>query len=97
MKRLQKDPFRIIYPQYFDQKRSRTQGRRIQKELASRPPSENDLTSILNGLKLRYQVQDGVTFPQEHTKRSYRVVVFTSTKKSSLLNEIARRLRQSHT
>ena len=94
MKRLQKDPFRIVYPQYFDQKRSRSQGRRIPKELASRAPIESDLTSILDGLKLGYLVQDGATFPQEHAKKSFRVVVFTSTRKSSLLNEIARKLRE---
>ena len=93
MKRLHKEDYRIIYPYYLDSKRSRAEGRRVNKQYARPLPSQQELTTALNELGIRYEVQEDVAFPREHTKKSFRVIVFSSEKKSNLLKNIALRLK----
>jgi signal recognition particle subunit SRP19 len=95
MKRLQKEAFRIIYPQYLDSKRSRSEGRRVSKLAATSAPTLKDLTSALESLGLKYQVQEGLAHPRDHAKKSFRIIVFTSKTKCRLLDDMAKKLKSA--
>jgi len=92
VKRLSKEPHRIIYPQYLDSRRSRLMGRRVRKSLAVPMPTQAEMQAALEGLNMKFEIQRGKVYPRDAGKVSYRVVIFTDEPKLKLAEKIAERI-----
>ncbi|MEM3713031.1 MAG: signal recognition particle subunit SRP19/SEC65 family protein [Thermoproteota archaeon] len=93
MKRLSKDRYIILYPQYFDSKLSRKMGRRVPKNIAVSSPSLIRIKEACDKLGLKTMTEYEKTHPRMSNVKSGRVVVFCNgLKKRKLIQEVSRML-----
>jgi signal recognition particle subunit SEC65 len=94
MKRISKEKYFILYPHYLDRKLSRTLGRRVPHSLAVDFPSEEQVTSALRSMNLKFEIHEDVAYPKMPTKKSFRVLIFTQSKKQGTIKLIASKLKE---
>jgi len=92
MKRLSREPYRIVYPHYLDSKRSRQAGRRVRRSAAIPLPREAELRAAAESLKLRFEIQADKSYPRDSNKAQYRIIVFTSEPKPKIIERLAKKL-----
>jgi len=92
MKRIGKDRYRVIYPQYLDSRRSRQEGRRVPRPVAVPAPKESEFKSAAEDLKFRFEIQPGKSYPKTGRAGSFRMLVFTAEAKSRVIGKLSRRI-----
>jgi len=92
MKRLSREPYRVIYPHYLDSKRSRQAGRRVRRPAAIPLPRQDELRVAAESLKLRFEIQADKSYPRDSNKVPCRIIVFTSEPKSKIIERLAKKL-----
>ena len=91
-------PFIIFWPQYFDSKRTRAQGRRVPIKYAIDRVNVKDLNLSIRKLGYNTQVESNYKYPRSWWDDSGRIVVDTKgKKKSNVLIEIAKELKKTQT
>ncbi|MHA1147693.1 MAG: signal recognition particle subunit SRP19/SEC65 family protein [Promethearchaeota archaeon] len=91
-------PFLIFWPQYFDAKRSRSQGRRIPKHFAIEKVSTKDIAVAAKRLGYIAQIESSYKYPKTWWESPGRVVINTKgKKKSKVLLEVAKEIRKIRT
>ncbi|MFX1256753.1 MAG: signal recognition particle subunit SRP19/SEC65 family protein [Promethearchaeota archaeon] len=88
-------PFLIFWPQYFEAKRSKSNGRRLPKNLAIEKVTTNEILKAAR--KLGYQAEKEGTFryPKTWWENPGRVAINTKgKKKSKIILEIAKEIRK---
>lgn len=94
MKRFSKDRYVIIYPQYFDLKLSRKNGRRAPKSLAVSSPSLIRIKEACDKLGFKAMIESDKNYPRMSNTKSGRVIVFyDSLSKRRLIREIGKILK----
>lgn len=94
MKRFSKDRYVIVYPQYFDSKLSRKNGRRAPKSLAVSSPSLIKIKEACDKLGFRTVIESDKNYPRMSNTKSGRVIVFCgSLSKRKLIQEIGKILK----
>jgi signal recognition particle subunit SRP19 len=89
-------PSTIIWPQYFDLKRSRAQGRRIAKKFALEKVSAPEIANLVNKLGYEAHYEKGYKYPKSWWDEPGRIIVDTKGKsKSKFLIEIAKELKKT--
>ena len=89
-------PFIIFWPQYFDSKRTRAQGRRVPIKLAIDRVNVKDLHKSARKLGYNAQLEANYNYPKTWWDDPGRIVVDTKGKKKSIvLIEIAKELKKS--
>ena len=89
-------PFIIFWPQYFDAKRTRVQGRRVPIKYAIDRVNVKDLDLSIRKLGYNTQVESNYKYPRSWWDDSGRIVVDTKgKKKSNVLIEIAKELKKT--
>ncbi|MFW9895581.1 MAG: signal recognition particle subunit SRP19/SEC65 family protein [Candidatus Thorarchaeota archaeon] len=89
-------PFLIFWPQYFDGKRSRSNGRRLPKKFALDKITTSDITNAAKRLGYNAVIEKGYKYPKTWWDDPGRVVIDgKGKKKSKILLEIAKELRKS--
>jgi len=97
MKRISKDRYAIIYPQYFDSKLSRKMGRRVPKSIAVGSPSLNRIKEACDRLGFKTIIEPEKAHPRMSNVKSGRITVFCNgLKKGELIREIGRELKGAH-
>jgi signal recognition particle subunit SRP19 len=86
----------ILYPEYFDIKYSRRNGRRVPKKLAIERPNIEDISKILSELKIEFKVERDKCYPKSWWLKRGRISVEKKSSKTSLIKEIAIRLKTNH-
>lgn len=81
----------IIYPSYFNKKYSRKEGRKVPLGLAS-DPNPDKIEEILKRMNLKYEKQINA-YPKHWYEDKIRFYIETDKKKSDLLREIAKNLK----
>ncbi|MBO3757833.1 MAG: signal recognition particle subunit SRP19/SEC65 family protein [Thermoproteota archaeon] len=94
MKRISKEKYFVLYPHYFDRKAPRSLGRRVPYNLATDFPSKDRVVSVLKSLNLKFEIQDNVAYPRVPTKKSFRVIVFSSGRKQQTIKLISSKLKE---
>jgi signal recognition particle subunit SRP19 len=94
MRRISKDHYRVIYPQYIDSRISRQEGRRVPKSTAVSHPKETELRSAAEGLGMRFEIQPGKSYPRAKGYGAFRMLVFTAEPKSKIIEKLAKRIGQ---
>ena len=88
-------PFLIFWPQYFDAKRSRGDGRRLPKKLAIEKVTTNDILSAAKRLNYQAEKEGTLKYPRTWWDDPGRVLINTKgKKKSKVLLELAREIRK---
>ncbi|TXT59558.1 MAG: Signal recognition particle 19 kDa protein [Promethearchaeota archaeon] len=89
-------PFLIFWPQYFDAKRTRSEGRRLPENLAIEKVTIKDLAIAAKSLGYQIQIESSLKYPKSWWEESGRVLINTKgKKKSKVLKEIAKEIRKT--
>ena len=90
-------PFIIYWPQYFEAKRSRADGRRVPKKFAVDKVKPSDITTAAKRLGYDVQQENIYKYPRTWWDDSGRVLIDTKgKKKSKVLIEIAKELKKGN-
>ncbi|NVM37536.1 MAG: signal recognition particle protein Srp19 [Candidatus Lokiarchaeota archaeon] len=91
-------PFIIFWPQYFEAKRSRSNGRRLPKKFASEKVSLEDISMAAKNLGYNAQIERGYKYSRTWWDDTGRVLIDTKgKKKSKVMLEVAKEIRKLHT
>ena len=90
---LRRKKFYVIYPEYFEKSRSRSQGRRVSRNIASDEPTLKKLIFVCNKLNIEHQVQKDKAYPSNWWNQMGRVLIPIDKEdkipKEKLLKQIA--------
>jgi len=90
-------PFIIYWPQYFEAKRSRADGRRVPKKFAVDKVKPSDIATAAKRLGYDVQQENVYKYPRTWWDDSGRVLIDTKgKKKSKVLIEIAKELKKGN-
>ncbi|MFX0038669.1 MAG: signal recognition particle subunit SRP19/SEC65 family protein [Promethearchaeota archaeon] len=88
-------PFLIFWPQYFDAKRSRSNGRRIPKKFALDKVNLEEIVKAAKNLGYQAEIERGYKYPRSWWEDPGRVIIDTKGKKKSKVNlELAKEIRK---
>jgi len=85
----------IIWPEYFDSGLSRSEGRRVPKELSVGSPDPENIYNVCRKMGLNPVLEKDSSHPSTWDRASGRVKVPISDNKGKLIIEIAKRLPRS--
>ena len=89
-------PFLIFWLQYFDAKKSRSQGRRLPKKFAIEKISPTDITKAAQKLGYTVEIEPNFQYPRTWWENPGRVLINTKgKKKSKVILEIAKEIRKA--
>ncbi len=87
-------PYLIFWPQYFDSKRSRGDGRRIAKKIAIDKITAKDVAKAARNLGYKAEYEPNYKYPRTWWDEPGRVLVDAKgKKKSKVMLEISKELR----
>lgn len=82
----------IIWPAYFDQAKTRKEGRRVPKSLAVQSPRINEITAAVTKLSLEHEVTPEAGYPKTPWTKTGIILVEKTASKEQVINEIAKQL-----
>ena len=89
-------PFHIFYPQYFDLKRTRSDGRKISKKLAIEKITAQEIATAAKSLGYQTQYEGQYKYPRTWWETPGRVLIDTKgKKKSKVMLEVAKELSKT--
>ncbi|MBY8982470.1 MAG: signal recognition particle protein Srp19 [Candidatus Lokiarchaeota archaeon] len=89
-------PFLIFWPQYFDTKRSRAEGRRLPKKLAIEKVNLDEIATVAKKLDYQTEIERVLKYPRTWWDEAGRILINTNgKKKSKVIKEIARQIRKN--
>ncbi len=65
----------IIYPEYFNKSLSRSKGRRVPRSIAVNSPSPDEISEILDDLKIPNRVETQASYPSTWYRRNGRIIM----------------------
>jgi len=88
-------PFLIFWPQYFELKKTRSQGRKLPKNLAIEKVSIEEIAAAAKRLEYQVQIEPSLKYPKSWWEESGRVLINTKgKKKSKVIKEIAKEIKK---
>jgi signal recognition particle subunit SRP19 len=88
-------PFIIFWPQYFEAKRSRAEGRRVPKKFAIERLDKNLLIKAAKQLGYDVQFEGDSKYPKSWWDESGRILINTKgKKKSKVMIELAKEIKK---
>jgi signal recognition particle subunit SRP19 len=88
-------PYIIFWPQYFDAKKTRSEGRRVPKKFAMEKVSAKELVAAASKLGYPVQLESNYRYPRSWWDEPGRVVIETKgKKKSKVLLEVAKEVKK---
>ncbi len=82
----------IIWPAYFDQAKTRKEGRRVPKSLAVQSPRIAEITAAVTKLGLKYEVTADAGYPKTPWAKTGMIMVEKTTSKEQVIKRIAKQL-----
>jgi signal recognition particle subunit SRP19 len=79
----------VLWPEYFDRSRPRSQGRKVKKGLAISDPNADLLSAALRQLGLQHKVELEKRYPANWFYSGGRVLVEKTMPKSQLVKKVA--------
>lgn len=83
----------VLWPRYFDQRRTRAEGRRVPKDLAVREPDAAWIQSAASKAGFKAELEEDVRDPFRPWKKSGRVVVTKTQAKEATIKAVAKHLQ----
>jgi len=82
----------IIWPAYFDSKRTRQTGRRVPKTIAVHSPKISEIISAVSKIGFQYEVNLEVSYPKKPWMKTGSLLVEKKDSKEQLISEIGKEL-----
>jgi signal recognition particle subunit SRP19 len=82
----------IIWPAYFDQTKSRGEGRRVPKSLAVPSPKIDEVAEAVRKLGLEHEVRPEMGYPKTPWLKTGMLLVEKRGSKEQIINRIAKQL-----
>lgn len=82
----------IIWPAYFDQSKTRKEGRRVPKSLAVQSPRITEITAAVVRLGLEHEVTADASYPKMPWAETGMILVEKPTSKEQVIKRIAKQL-----
>jgi signal recognition particle subunit SRP19 len=82
----------IIWPAYFDQAKTRKEGRRVPKSLAVQSPRITEITAAVTKLGLKHEVTADAGYPKTPWTKTGMIMVEKNTSKEQVIKKIAKQL-----
>jgi len=82
----------IVWPVYFDQAKTRKEGRRVPKSLAVQSPRIAEVTAAVVALGLKYEVAAEAGYPKIPWAKTGRIMVEKNGPKEQAIRKIAKQL-----
>jgi signal recognition particle subunit SRP19 len=91
-----KEKYIVLYPEYFNSKYSRAEGRKVSRQLARKSPTVEDIEKAAKSLGYEPIVEKDKSYPRFWHKNRGRVLIEKTkkTKKTDLLKDIGKSLNQ---
>jgi len=90
-------PFLIFWPQYFDAKRSRSNGRRLSRKFAVEKVNLEEIVNAAKKLGYNSEIERNYRYSKTWWDDPGRVLIdVQGKKKTKVLIEIAKEIRKSH-
>ena len=89
---LDEDTAWVLWPEYFDRSRPRSQGRKVKKALAVNDPGVDLVVSALRKLGLEHKVEREKSYPANWFSKKGRVLVERTMPKSQLVQKVGEQL-----
>jgi len=83
----------VLYPAYFDLKRTRVEGRRVPKGLAVEGPTTEEIEKAAKSLGLTPKVEEDKAYPASHWRKEGRVLVRADYYKTSVVKKVAEKIK----
>ena len=83
----------VLYPAYFDLKRTRQEGRRVPKSLAVDGPTAEEIETAAKALGLSPKIEADRAYPSSHWRKEGRVLVKADYYKTSVIRKVAERIK----
>jgi len=91
-------PFHVYWPQYFDIKRSRSDGRRLSQKLAIDKVTAESVAKAARRLGYKAELESNYKYPRSWYDEPGRILIDTKgKKKSKVLLEVAKELKKLKT
>jgi len=88
-------PFLIFWPQYFDLKRTRSEGRRLPKKFAIEKITTKEISQAAQKLGYKSEIEGSLKYPRTWYDDPGRVLIDTKGKrKSKVILEVAKEIRK---
>ena len=88
-------PFHIYWPQYFDMKRSRSEGRRLPKKFSVEKVSVDLVAKAARRLGYTTEIEKSLRYPRTWWDEPGRILIDTKgKKKSKVLLEVAKEIQK---
>jgi len=82
----------ILWPVYFDSRRTRSEGRRVPKRLGTQSPKLSDIEKAAEKLGLVFEVVPDAIYPRSAWRKMGCILVLKSGPKNRLLKDIGEKL-----
>ncbi|MCW4047136.1 MAG: signal recognition particle protein Srp19 [Candidatus Bathyarchaeota archaeon] len=82
----------IIWPVYFDQAKSRSEGRRVPKSLAVPSPKIDEVAEAARKLGLEHEVRPDVGYPKTPWLKTGMLLIEKKEPKEQIIKKIAKQL-----
>ena len=82
----------IIWPAYFDSKRTRQTGRRVSKNIAIQSPKISEIINAVSKLGFQYEVNPEVSYPKKPWLKTGSLLVEKKAPKEQLITQIGKQL-----
>ena len=83
----------VLYPAYFDLRRTRQEGRRVPKALAVEGPTAEEIEQAAKALGLNPTLEADKAFPSSHWRKEGRVLLKAEYYKTSVIRKVAERIK----
>jgi signal recognition particle subunit SRP19 len=83
----------VLWPEYFDSSRSRSEGRRVIKRLAIPEPQMSMIIKAVEKLGLQWKLEEGKSYPGAWWNKQGLLLVENNMPKSELLPKVAEMLK----
>jgi len=84
----------VLWPEYFDVRRTRDQGRRVRKSMAIPEPQMMDIIKAVDRLNLGWKLEEGKSYPGAWWNKQGLLLVENNMSKSTLLAKVAKELQR---
>ena len=92
---LDEDTAWVLWPEYFDRSRPRSQGRKVKKGLAVNDPTVDLLSTAVRQLGLQHKVEREKKYPANWFSSDGRILVEKTISKSALVKKVGELLIRS--
>jgi signal recognition particle subunit SRP19 len=85
----------VLWPSYFDSRKSRAEGRRVSKESSLENPSVEEIQKAVKSIGLDATIKKTKSYPRKWWENEGQVRVEKTMSKTQLINQVVAKLKEN--